>query len=175
MQADGLRVPLLVVLDTLAPGVRARLTRRQRLARRGEEARADLVGTPLRRGTTTTARGAAIAWGSARAHAERRLALMSAGLFPRQGLEQYEVFVRLNSAMSRAYRATRTFAGPVIVVRSDATPAGSSAPRDLGWSEFVTGPVTVIDVPRSHLSMIRPPNVTMLATRLARAIEHVGA
>jgi amino acid adenylation domain-containing protein len=175
MEADGLRVPLLVVLDTLAPGVRVPLTRRQRLARRRRQARASVVGSPLHRGATTTARGASIAWGSARAHAQRRVALMSAGLFPRQGLEQYEVFLRLNSAMSRAYRAMRTFAGPVIVVRSDATPTAASAPRDLGWSQFVTGPITVIDAPGGHLSMIRHPNVTTLANRLARAIDQVGA
>jgi thioesterase domain-containing protein len=76
-------------------------------------------------------------------------------------------------AAVRAYHPKRTFAGPTIVIRSEVPPAGVTL-DDLGWSKYVTGPVTVVDVPGDHLSMIRPPHVATLASRLAPAIEGVA-
>jgi thioesterase domain-containing protein/acyl carrier protein len=174
MQAVGMRLPLLVILDTVAPGMRSRPTRVQRLERRGREVRDDTPGGIVAKSTTMATRAATVAWRSAAAHAERRISLTGAGLFPRQGLEQYELFLRLNGAMSRAYRPKGTFDGPAIVVRGDVPPGGHQGLDDLGWSNFVTGPITVIDVPGDHLSMIRHPHVVTLGSRLAHAIEGVA-
>ena len=170
LEAAGERVPLLVILDATAPGTR-NVTRAKRLQRRSAAITADTPPGMLQRGATVGLRTARFAVQSAGAHAERRVSLTSAGLFPRRGLEQYELFLRLNGRMAREYRPKRTFSGPVLVVRSEAPPGGGTPPPDFGWSSCATGPITTIDAPGDHLAMIRKPAVTTLAARLAAELS----
>jgi acyl-coenzyme A synthetase/AMP-(fatty) acid ligase/thioesterase domain-containing protein/acyl carrier protein len=173
MEAEGLRLLLLVVLDALAPGVRVRPTRAQRVERRGQELRANAPSRTVEQAATMAARAARLGWRSALAHADRRVALTSAGLFPRQGLDQYELFLRLNGNMARVYRPQATFSGPAVVVRSEVPPGRARTLDDLGWSTAVRGPISIVDVPGDHLSMVRHPNVATLGSRLAGALEEV--
>jgi acyl-coenzyme A synthetase/AMP-(fatty) acid ligase/thioesterase domain-containing protein/acyl carrier protein len=166
LEAAGERVPLLVILDATAPGTR-NVTRAKRLRRRGAALTAEAPPGVLQRSATVGLRTARFAAKSAGAHAERRISLTSAGLFPRRGLDQYELFLRLNGRMAREYRRSRDFGGPVLVVRSEAPPGGGTPPEDFGWSACVTGPISMIDAPGDHLAMIRKPAVTTLAARLA--------
>lgn len=166
LEAAGERVPLLVILDATAPGTR-KVTRAMRLQWRGAALTAGAPSGALQRGTTVGLRTARFAVQSAGAHAERRVSLTGAGLFPRRGLDQYELFLRLNGRMAREYRPARQFSGPVLVVKSEAPPGGGTPPEDFGWSTCVTGPISMTDAPGDHLAMIRKPAVTTLAERLA--------
>ncbi len=112
----------------------------------------------MQHATTVAARTARFAGRSTLAHADRRLALSSAGLFPRRGYHQYDLFLRLHTRMATEYRPTSSFDGPVLLVRGS-----RPRPGDLGWSRLVTGEVSVVDVPGDHLGLLRAP-----------AVEHVG-
>jgi acyl-coenzyme A synthetase/AMP-(fatty) acid ligase/thioesterase domain-containing protein/acyl carrier protein len=173
LQRAGERVDLLVILDTGAPG--ARPTRGDRLRWRADALRTDAPPSGVKRRATVAARSATFAIQSAYAHAERRYSLTTAGLFPRKGLEQYELFLRLNGRMSREYEPTSTFLGRVLVLRTGSPDGDSSQGRnrtdELGWSRVASGPITVEEVPGDHLGMIRRPHVTTLATVLEGALD----
>ncbi len=49
--------------------------------------------------------------------------------------------------------------------------ADSPFEADLGWSAFARGPVTAIEVPGNHDSMVRRPYVTTLGAELERALD----
>jgi thioesterase domain-containing protein len=174
LQEAGERVETLVILDTGAPG--ARPTRSDRLRWRADAIQTDAPPSGLPRRTAIALRTVRFGARSAYAHAERRYALTTAGLFPRKGLEQYELFLRLNSRMSREYQPTATFAGPVLLLRTTSPDTESvvhvrNNTPDLGWSRVVSGEITVIEVPGDHLGMIRRPHVTTLAATLEAALD----
>jgi thioesterase domain-containing protein len=124
------------------------------------------------------------AWHAARAaaaHAKERMALATAGLVPRRGYRQHDLFFRLNGRMARRYTPATTFDGPALVVRSDAfaepAPATDGRPSrplhpltDLGWSEHVSGPVTTVEMPVDHWSLLRKPAVDVIAGHIAAAL-----
>jgi acyl-coenzyme A synthetase/AMP-(fatty) acid ligase/thioesterase domain-containing protein/acyl carrier protein len=173
LQRAGERVELLVILDTGAPGERP--TRSQRLRRRAEALQSDAPPDGLKRRATVAARSATFAVRSAYAHAERRYSLTTAGLFPRSGLEQYELFLRLNGRMSREYHPTSKFSGRILVLRTtspddDDTPGRNRVP-DMGWSRVASGEIRVEPVPGDHLGMIRRPHVAALAATLEAALD----
>ncbi|MCB9778704.1 MAG: acyltransferase domain-containing protein [Alphaproteobacteria bacterium] len=67
----------------------------------------------------------------------------------------------------------------VHVIRSDFWKDGrflrsGEEPRDLGWSRLARRGVTVLDVPGDHLSMLRDPQVRVLAARLEQALAALG-
>jgi thioesterase domain-containing protein len=82
-------------------------------------------------------------------------------------LQQYELFLWLNTYMSRKYRPSATFDGPVLLVRS----RGSDAVADLGWSALVRGPITAVDVPSDHSNLLRAPAVDRVAASIAAALD----
>jgi thioesterase domain-containing protein len=91
------------------------------------------------------------------------------------------VFFRLNIHMARKYTPSSTFDGPTLVVRgrtSDGLPPDSGLPirpqralADLGWSEFVTGPITVVEVPGDHSGLLRKPVVDLVAAHITTALD----
>ena len=107
-------------------------------------------------------------------------------MIPRRGYRQYDTFLRLNARMAINYQPNSTFDGPVLVVRS-ATSIGPPShfsmeppaavaerdrhrPHDLGWSQLVSGPVTVTEVPGEHLDLLRPPAVGHVAASINEAL-----
>jgi thioesterase domain-containing protein len=67
--------------------------------------------------------------------------------------------------MARRYRPTRTYGGPLLLVRG--------APRarwDFGWSDHATGAIDVVDVSDDHLGLLRPPAVERIARHVERAL-----
>ena len=151
LEATGERVALLAVLDTPAPSVM--LTRGERLA----------ASAPARQhGVASRVRWAARA---SQLHGRERVALATAGILPRRSLHQYHLFFRYARRMTRAYHPASTFAGPILVVRV----ADSPFEPDLGWSAFARGPITTIEPPGNHDSMVRRPYVTTLGAMLSRA------
>ncbi|HXY91692.1 MAG TPA: AMP-binding protein, partial [Acidimicrobiia bacterium] len=184
LRGVGEEVVLLVILDRTAPlGVPSVANRML--------ARADAlrVGTPvgrLRRAATVAARAATFCVASGYRHAERRITLTSAGLIPRRGYHQYDVFLRLNARMSREYKPSTTFDGPVLVVRGstsigrppnvvvdpdlDAVARDRRLMHDLGWSKLVSGPLSVIEIPGDHFDVMRQPAVEQVAAHVNTAL-----
>jgi thioesterase domain-containing protein/acyl carrier protein len=167
LRRAGEAVALLVLIDVAAPPT-SHADTAHRLARRAQ-ARSDTLraGAPERRwqrAAVIGARAARYAATSLCAHAERRLTLTSAGLLPRRGYAQYDLFLRLHARMALEYRASHTFDGPTLVIAADAG-------DDLGWSELVRGPVTVAHVPGDHLDLIRPPTVHHVADHIGHALD----
>jgi thioesterase domain-containing protein len=163
LRAIGEDVAILVILDTPArigaPSVERRV--RGRL----DTLRVDAPPRRLARARVVAARAASFAMKSAYAHAERRIALTSAGLVPRRGYHQYDLFLRLHTRMALEYRPTQVFDGPALVVRS---PGGGQA--DLGWSERVNGPVTVVEVAGDHAAFLRRPTVEDVGRVVSKAL-----
>ena len=159
------------------PGSR-REKRVQRVAGRARARASELVeATPadgssplarVQRGTTIAARAARVAAKSAVARAERRWALATAGLLPRPGYHQYDLFLRLSVNMVRAYQPASTFDGPMLLVRGDASEGPA---RDLGWSSLVSGPITVVDVPAEHVDALRKPAVDRVGQAVRAALR----
>ncbi len=191
LREAGEEVAQLVILDTTGPINTFPMATRMKA--RAEQFRASAPTSRLRRAAVVAAKAGRFGAKSLYAHAERRLSLSSAGIFPRKGYEQYELFLRLNARMSYEYRPTRTFEGPLLVVRgrmSDGRPPNAPVPLeldgiehsdllpdsprdryDLGWSKLVTGPVTVVDVPADHLGLLRAPAVEKVGQVIGDALR----
>jgi thioesterase domain-containing protein len=172
-------VDWLVILDTNPPVRTPALRRRARA--RAQALQADAPTSAIRRTAVVVARGARFAARSAYAHAERRLALTSAGWLPRRGYRQYDLFLRLNSRMSREYTPSGTFDGSTLVVRGSISdgviprddappPRAGRALADLGWSKLVTGPVVTTEVPADHLSLLRKPAVALVGAQVSETL-----
>jgi thioesterase domain-containing protein/acyl carrier protein len=184
LRAAGEDVELLVVLDTLAPIKTSSVA--HRVHARAAMVRADAPARRGRRAAVMAARAVTFGMRSAYAHAERRISLTSAGLLPRRGYHQYDLFLRLHARMAREYTPTHHFDGRVLVVRGDASDGRPpNAPidavgeiedldrrklHDLGWSRIVTGPVTVVEVPADHLGLLHRPVVETVGEQITRAI-----
>ncbi|HSP78046.1 MAG TPA: alpha/beta fold hydrolase, partial [Myxococcaceae bacterium] len=64
----------------------------------------------------------------------------------------------------------RPYAGPAVLFRAGTQPAGVTA-EDLGWRSWLTGGLTVDELPGDHYLLLRPPYVTSLARALARHLH----
>ncbi len=121
----------------------------------------------VQRGTTIARRAVGVITRSVVARTERRWTLTTAGLLPRPGYHQYDVFLRLSTYEAHRYHPTATFDGPTLVVRSGPGPRQTP---DLGWSRLVTGPITVVDVPGDHLGVLRKPTVDRVGPAVRSAL-----
>ena len=180
LRAAGEEVACLVILDRDAPG--GGPTLRGRARRRTAELHTSAPEAAISRTAVVAGRITRAAVTSAYAHARRRAAFISAGWLPRRGYHQYRLFFRLNIQMARKYVPSSIFDGPTLVVRgqaSDGLPPddGSSislqrALADLGWSQFVSGPITVVEVPGDHSGLLRKPVVDLVAAHINTALDH---
>jgi thioesterase domain-containing protein/acyl carrier protein len=175
LRSVGEDVALLVLLDTAAPIDGRKIANRARA--RVHALRADAPNPRLARSAFVARRAARFGIKSAYAHAERRVSLTSAGLFPRRGYHQYDLFLRLHTRMAYEYRPSHAFDGPVLVIGgddlADFEPTGLDQPRphDLGWSRLVTGPLTTVRVPADHHELMRAPAVAKVAAYLDDALH----
>jgi acyl-coenzyme A synthetase/AMP-(fatty) acid ligase/thioesterase domain-containing protein/acyl carrier protein len=179
LRAAGEEVAQLVIVDINAPAGTRSLGRRVR--RRAHDLNTGAPDSTRWRSAAVAGRAARFAVASAYAHAERRVALTTAGFWPRRGYHQYELFLRLNTRMLREYTPSSTFDGATLVVRgveTDGAPPETETPptpaqrmlADLGWSKLVTGPVTAVEVPADHLGILRKPAVDLVAGHIAAAL-----
>jgi thioesterase domain-containing protein len=92
------------------------------------------------------------------------------------------LFWQLTMRMSRTYTPSSTFDGPTLIVRADARDElapGTDGPRprpqlaraDLGWPEFVRGPITVVEVRSDHWNLLRRPAVDLVAAHISAALD----
>ena len=166
----GEPVPMLVLIDTPAPGERpsavarvgTRATRTWSSGRDAGFARAPRVVPPRE-----IARAAEV-------DARRRFRLASAGVVPRTGLAQYELFLSLHERAAVRYRPGRNFAGAATVVRCVVPGKTVPPPDDFGWSRWVDGPITVLEIAGDHLDVLRAPIVGELGARLREVLRPVG-
>ena len=67
------------------------------------------------------------------------------------------------------------YPGPATLFRaSDGPPADPPVPTDLGWGRLAAGGVKIIDVPGDHASMVKEPDVRVLAERLTECLSHTA-
>jgi thioesterase domain-containing protein len=180
LRAAGEDVACLVILDRDAPGDDPNLRLRAQSRARVLQTSAPETSAP--RMAVLAGRLTRAAVTSASAHAKRRVAFITAGWWPRHGYHQYRVFFRLNIHMARKYKPSSTFDGPTLVVRgeaSDGLPPDSGLPirpqralADLGWSQFVNGPITVVEVPGDHSGLLRKPVVDLVAAHITSALDN---
>jgi acyl-coenzyme A synthetase/AMP-(fatty) acid ligase/thioesterase domain-containing protein/acyl carrier protein len=180
LQRAGERVALLVVLDAPAPGLPSpNLT--ERAEARLTSIRARAPDGRVRRAVVVGARAARAGAHWAHIAARHRVKVSSAGLVPRRGLDQYNLFVAINSTMRHRYSPTSTYDGPLLLVRSTVIsdePCDALYEPDLqcralwdfGWSAHVQGSITVVDVPSDHLGLLRRPAVEQLGKELGIAL-----
>ncbi len=62
------------------------------------------------------------------------------------------------------YRPATAYPGPVTLLSARAGRVGDAA--DHGWSDRVSGPLTVVEVPGDHYSMLREPHLAQTAAAL---------
>jgi thioesterase domain-containing protein/acyl carrier protein len=178
LERAGERVSLLAVLDASAPGAAPSLSGRTRA--RWQRIRTAAHAGRVRRTAAVALRAARSGSRWAYTFVRHQVVLGTAGLVPRRGLDQYNLFVGINSTMQHAYSPRFTFGGPLFLARStvpDSTLVdGSKArvspargQRDLGWSDHVSGSITVIDLPSDHLGLLRKPAVELLGAELGMA------
>lgn len=79
-----------------------------------------------------------------------------------------------NTAASRQYEP-QTYAGSIVLLRAKKQPPGSdhSNSRTLGWDRYVSGGISVHDVPGTHYSMTREPHIQELAQVLGDLLQDV--
>jgi thioesterase domain-containing protein len=64
------------------------------------------------------------------------------------------------------------YPGRLTLFRACTRPLVHSQSGDLGWSEWVTGGVVILSIPGHHVSILREPNVLVLAKNLQCAIDN---
>jgi thioesterase domain-containing protein len=169
---QGEEIPLLIMIDTWAPGYVKRLPRLHGfLAESSFRVQLFCAQTAMAEG------GAA---GKLRYFARRLTEKL--GLVKRQVEKQDWYHPHLVRAL-RGYRPTPYF-GRVLLLPRQSQPAGRFLAADLGWSDLLTGHYQVEplpDVPRSgsrisgtllHLAMFREPGVGIMARHITAALQH---
>ena len=187
LRAAGDEVSLLVILDT-SPSTET--SPWSRIRARARAVTADVSARGLKRAAVVAARATKFAFMSAQARAGRRIDVVSAGRVPRRGHHQYDVFTRLNMHMARQYKPSAIFDGPILLVRctnsndhlpdaveSDVETVGrhSRVLVDLGWSNLVTGSITVAEVPGDHASLLWSPVVDHVGKCVSQALSSAFA
>jgi len=65
--------------------------------------------------------------------------------------------------------------GPITVYRAKTRPLLHAQEWDLGWGALAHGPIDVIPIPGNHDTLVREPNIQLLAGALRSAIEKLGS
>ncbi len=105
--------------------------------------------------------------------AYRRARMTTLGLVPRRGLDQYDAFYVLGLNIGRKYDRPGQCAAPTLVVRAESVEYFADPVKalpDLGWAPRLSGPLTCVDAPGNHLTMIRPPYAATVVGLIEAAI-----
>jgi thioesterase domain-containing protein len=89
--------------------------------------------------------------------------------------QNYLELMLLHNRATQSYRC-RMYSGEVILLRAEDKLASVASPTandsdDLGWQHWCKRKLRIVPVPGNHVTMMRPPNVQVLASRLATALE----
>jgi thioesterase domain-containing protein/acyl carrier protein len=168
LRASGDDVPLVVMIDTWAPGYRKRLPwLRSFLAKWSYRIKWHV--TEWRRGRRTWLKMLAR---SQKARSFRQW--MNRGVASRKDIidedSRYDWFIEYLVDRVSHYQP-KTYGGPVLVVRTSDEPSGAFLDPGLGWRDLLTGPLTVTEVPGNHLGIFQPPGVGLLADRILETLS----
>lgn len=67
-----------------------------------------------------------------------------------------------------AYTA-KPYNGDIVLLRAK----GTEGERDMGWGKLVSGKVTVVEVPGDHYSIVKEPDVRLLAEKLGEQLDAI--
>ncbi len=83
-------------------------------------------------------------------------------------------YVKMLESNVRALReySPRHYPGRLTLFRAGTRPLLHSQSADLGWSEWVTGGVEIHSIPGHHASILKEPNVQVLARNLQSALDN---
>ena len=83
-------------------------------------------------------------------------------------------YVKMMESNLRALReyTPKRYPGRLTLFRARTRPLLHSQRADLGWSEWVTGGIEILSIPGHHASILKEPNVQVLAKNLQSAIDH---
>jgi thioesterase domain-containing protein len=83
-------------------------------------------------------------------------------------------YVKMMESNLRALReyAPKPYPGRLTLLRASTRPLFHSQGEDLGWSEWVPGGVEILPVPGHHGSILKEPNVQVLARHLQSAMAN---
>ena len=94
-----------------------------------------------------------------------------------EDFDQYDVFYLVSMHSGRRYDVDTPCPAPTLIVRAtdvEYFPDPTKADPDLGWAPLLSGPVTCVDAPGNHLTMIRRPYAATLAELIESAIGPVN-
>jgi thioesterase domain-containing protein len=82
-------------------------------------------------------------------------------------------FVKMMESNLRALReyTPKHYPGRLTLLRASTRPLLHSQTADLGWSEWVAGGVDILPIPGHHGSILKEPNVQILARQLQSALD----
>ncbi len=83
-------------------------------------------------------------------------------------------YVKMMESNLRAFReyTPKHYSGRLTLFRASTRPLLHSQSADLGWSEWVTGGVEIHSIPGHHASILKEPNVQVLARNLQSALDN---
>ena len=83
-------------------------------------------------------------------------------------------YVKMMESNLRALReyTPKHYPGRLTLFRAVTRPLLHSQAADLGWSEWVTGGVEILSIPGHHASILKEPNVQVLARSLQSAVDN---
>ena len=83
-------------------------------------------------------------------------------------------YVKMMESNLRALReyTPKHYSGRLTLFRAHTRPLLHSQFADLGWSEWVTGGVEILSIPGHHASILKEPNVQVLARNLQSAVDN---
>ncbi len=163
LKAAGREVRLLALFDAEGPEGRSKIHGRARLLAHIHRARAEGLGYPLHlvSNRLTDLKNRVEKARVRIASAKGAAAPLTIG-----------TFVAANELAVQAYEA-HPITVPLTIFRaaSDVFDSPESAKSGLGWASVAEAGFRVIDVPGDHLSILQPPNVSVLAQHIARILR----
>jgi thioesterase domain-containing protein len=179
LRRSGDTVSLVVMLDTLAPGFVEDMPWHDRLLRRlqllGSSGRyfMELVGK-LRSGDLSM-QSVLFQYGFIRRNGILRL-LENIGIVTRVAHtpEEYAEIVFGNRLLDarRNYRL-KPYAGDVLQFRAETARHGRLFDKGFGWSRWIAGDYSVVEVPSDHFNMMRDPAAAVIAAHITQSLTEI--
>lgn len=178
MEASGLEVSQVILVDSWAPGHTRRLPALQAWLV-DHVYRFKLIAQDWRR--VRSQRLPLVEFLRHRVIYQRLMALLGRPLPPtlpaadfdsrRQSPEHYDQWLLASlTELARAYEP-RAYGGKMLLFRSLEEPRGALLDRFLGWKPFVARGVEVVWVPGDHFTMFSDPGVQLMAERIRAGIS----
>ena len=82
----------------------------------------------------------------------------------------FRVYQRLSQAQ-RTYVPAGTYTGPAVLLRAATPQSGQARTEDLGWHAWLTGTLTVYEVPGDHYTMLSEPHVPRVSEQLGPHLD----